>query len=393
METNRNFIFFNPTRLLFGTGELNSLNKYEMPGKKALLIISNGKSTKTNGYLDRTEEQLKLAGVSYVIFDRIEANPLKTTVMAGATAARENGCDFIVALGGGSVMDASKAIALMAANEGDLWDYVPSGTGKGNKYTEKPLPIVAITTTAGTGSEVDRWGVVSNADTNEKIGVGTEDTFPVLSIVDPELMLSVPPQFTAYQGFDALFHSVEAYITQYTNLMSDMFAITAIENVGRNLEKAYDEGDNIEARTRVAFGNTLSGYAMEVGVTSSQHSLEHAMSAFHQELPHGAGLIMLSKAYFTFFIEKHIADDRFIRMAQAMGMEDAREPMDFITALVKLQEACGVASLKMSDYGITPDEFEVLAVNAKETMGGLFAADRYELSVEDCISIYKAAYK
>lgn len=393
METNKKFNFFNPTHLFFGAGELNQLGAQPMPGKKALLIISNGKSTRANGYLSRVEEQLNKAGAAYAIFDRIEANPLKTTVMAGAAAARENGCDFIVALGGGSVMDASKAIALMATNEGDLWDYVPSGTGKGQEYTEKPLPIIAITTTAGTGSEVDRWGVVSNAETNEKIGVGTEDTFPVLSIVDPELMLSVPKAFTAYQGFDALFHSVEAYITKYTNLMSDMFAITAIENVGRNLAKAYRDGNDIEARTRVAFGNTLSGYAMEVGVTSSQHSLEHAMSAYHQELPHGAGLIILSKAYFTFFIEKHVADERFVRMAQAMGIEDASEPIDFITALAKLQEDCGVADLKMSDYGITPDEFETLAINAKETMGGLFAADRYDLSLEDCVSIYRASYK
>lgn len=393
METNNRFLFLNPTTLYFGAGELNGLANKPMPGKKALIVISNGKSTRANGYLNRLEEQLNKAGITYAIFDRIEANPLKTTVMAGAAAAREKGCDFIVALGGGSVMDASKAIALMATNEGDLWDYVGSGTGKGQEYAQKPLPIIAITTTAGTGSEVDRWGVVSNAETNEKIGVGTEDTFPVLSIVDPELMLSVPKAFTAYQGFDALFHSVEAYITKYTNLMSDMFAITAIENVARNLAKAYNDGNDIEARTRVAFGNTLSGYAMEVGVTSSQHSLEHAMSAFHQELPHGAGLIILSKAYFTFFIEKHVADDRFVRMAQAMGIEDASEPMDFITALIKLQEDCSVANLKMSDYGISPDEFETLAINAKETMGGLFAADRYNLSVEDCVSIYLASYK
>ncbi len=393
METNKDFMFYVPTRLFFGAGQLNKLSTYAMPGKKALLVISNGKSTKANGYLARVEEQLNMAGVDYILFDKIEANPLKTTVMAGAALARENNCDFVVALGGGSVMDASKAISLMAVNDGDLWDYVDSGTGKGKPYTRKPLPIVAITTTAGTGSEADKWGVITNGETHEKIGIGTEETFPYLSIVDPELMLSVPPHFTAYQGFDALFHSVEAYITKYANCMSDMFAITAIENVGRNLGRAVKDGNDVEARTRVAFGNTLSGYAMEVGVTSSQHSLEHAMSAFHQELPHGAGLIMLSKAYFTFFIEKQVADERFIRMAQAMGMENATKPMDFITVLMKLQEECGVDGLKMSDFGIMSDEFEALAVNAQETMGGLFAADRYSLSVEDCISIYKAAYK
>lgn len=393
METNLHFTFHIPTRVCFGPGELDNLHTHPMPGRKALLVISNGRSTKANGYLARTEEQLKKAGATAVVFDRIETNPLKSTVMAGAAAARENGCDFIVALGGGSVMDASKAIALMTTNPGDLWDYAAGGTGQGRPYPEKPLPIVAITTTAGTGSEVDRWGVITNGETHEKIGIGAEDCFPVLSIVDPQLMASVPPRFTAYQGFDALFHSVEAYTSKHTNLMSDMFCMAAIENVGRYLARAVRDGSDMEARTRVAFGNTLSGIAMEVGVTSSQHSLEHAMSAFHQELPHGAGLIMLSKAYFTFFIERHMADERFVKMAQAMGMEEATQPMDFIAALTKLQQACGVADLKMSDYGITPDEFMKLAVNAKETMPGLFGADRYELSIDDCVAIYAAAYR
>lgn len=133
-----------------------------------------------------------------VIFDKVEANPLKTTVMEGAAYAKANGCDLIVALGGGSVMDASKAIAAMATNSGDLWDYINGGTGKGLPLKNKPLPIVAITTTAGTGSEVDQWGVISNDETNEKIGFGGYDSlFPVLSIVDLELMVSVPPKFTA----------------------------------------------------------------------------------------------------------------------------------------------------------------------------------------------------
>lgn len=384
---------FIPTRLFFGPGELNKLHRHAMPGKKALLVISNGKSTRDNGYLPRVQDELKKAGVPAVLFDRIEANPLKVTVMSGAAAARENGCDFIVALGGGSVMDASKAIGLMATNEGDLWDYVDAGTGKGLQYREKPLPVVAITTTAGTGSEVDQWGVITNGETHEKIGIGSENSFPALSVVDPELMTTVPPKFTAYQGFDALFHSVEAYTSKFTSLMSDMYCITAIENVGRHLARAVRDGNDMEARTRVAFGNTLSGYAMEVGVASSQHSLEHAMSAFHHELPHGAGLIMLSRAYFTFFIHKHTADDRFIRMARAMGMENAAEPMDFIKTLVKLQEDCGVADLKMSDYGITENELETMAVNAKETMPALFGADRYQLSLDDCVAIYQAAYR
>lgn len=388
------FNMYVPTRVLFGAGELNNLHEQKMPGKKAMVVISNGKSTRTNGYLVRTEEQLKLAGAEYVVFDKVEPNPLKSTVMAGSALAKDNQCDFIVALGGGSVMDAAKAIATMAANEGDCWDYMSGGTGKGLKITQKPLPIIAITTTAGTGSEVDQWGVITNEETHEKMGFGgIDELFPVLAVVDPELMLTVPPKYTAYQGFDALFHSVEVYISKFANLMSDMVAITAIENVAKNLTQAVKEGNNLEAREKVAFGNTLSGYSMVIGCCTSEHSLEHAMSAYHQELPHGAGLIMISKAYFTHFIEQHVCDDRFIKMAQAMGMTNANNPADFIIMLTKLQEDCGVADLKMSDYGIYPEEFETLAKNAMDTMGGLFLADRSTLSVADCVAIYQKSYK
>lgn len=290
-------------------------------------------------------------------------------------------------------MDASKAMAIMSTNDGDLWDYVSSGTGKGKAIANTPLPIVAITTTAGTGSETDYGAVITNAETKEKTGIVHESLFPYLAIVDPELMTTVPPEFTAYQGFDALFHSVEGYISNKANVMSDMVGITAIENVSRNLERAVKDGNDLEAREKIAFGNYLSGIEMCVGSTSSQHSLEHAMSAYHQDLPHGSGLIILSKAYFTFFIERNVCHEKFIKMAKAMGMEDAKEPMDFINALTKLQEACGVSDLKMSDYGIKPEEFKMMAENAMSTMGFLFTCDRISLTIEDCISIYEKSYK
>ena len=385
--------FFTPTRVLFGVGTLGQLHQQTMPGKKALLIISNGKSAIENGYLSRTEAELQKAGVEWVIFNQVEANRLKSTVMAGANVARENECDFIVALGGGSVMDASKAIATMATNSGDVWDYISGGTGKGQPIKVDPLPIICITTTAGTGSEVDQWGVITNDKTNEKIGFGGDDRlFPVLAIVDPELMLSVPPKYTAYQGFDALFHSTEVYISKFANEMSDMIALKAIENVAKYLVRAVKNGNDLEARTGMAFANTLSGHAMVVSVTTAEHSLEHAMSAYHPNLPHGAGLIMISKAFYEFFIEKHACDERFIQMAQAMGMKDANKPEDFITALVNLQKECGVDQLKMSDYGITPDEFDTLATNARETMGGLFAANPCEMTHEDCVSVFEKSY-
>lgn len=388
------FQMYVPTRFIFGDGSLSKLKDQSLPGKKALLLISNGKSVRENGALERVQAQLRQAGVQTVLFSKIGANPTKTSVMEGAKFAREHGCDFIVALGGGSVMDAAKAIAMMVTNDGDLWDYVSGGTGKGMKIQNDPIPLVCITTTAGTGSEADQWGVVTNELTNEKIGVGGYDAlFPRLSIIDPELMASVPPAFTAYQGFDALFHATESYISTFASVMSDMYALSSIENVGKYLARAVHDGSDKEAREGMAFANTLSGVVMTVSVTTAEHSLEHAMSAYHHDLPHGAGLIMISKAFYEFFIEKHACDERFIRMAQALGKKDATKPEDFITALVDLQKACGVDDLKMSDYGFALDEMDKIAKNARETMGGLFAANPCEMTHSDCVSVLRKSHR
>jgi len=388
------YMFYAPTRVLFGAGQLSKLHEQTMPGKKAMLVISNGKSTWMSGALDRTTEQLRAAGVEMALFDKVGANPLKSIVEEGADFARSNGCDFVVALGGGSVMDAAKVMAMYAPQPGDLWDYVPGATGKMQPLVNPVLPWVAITTTAGTGSVVDQWGVVTNPATNEKIGCGGMDSlFPVLAVVDPELMATVPAKFTAYQGFDALFHSTEGFISKANSLMSDMVQLAAIENVGKYLARAVRDGSDMEAREHMAFANTMSGYSMVVGACTSEHAMEHAMSAYHGDLPHGAGLIMISKEYYTHFVNKHCCDDRFIRMAKALGKQNASDPMDFVTALVELQEACGVADLKMSDYGIQRDDCITLAQNARATMGGLFGADPVPMTDEECAAIFERAYR
>lgn len=386
--------FYIPTRTLFGAGMLTRLHEQALPGRKAMVVISNGRAVRSNGALDRTLAELTQAGVESVVFDQVQSNPLRATVMAGAACARENGCDFVVALGGGSVMDAAKAMAAMATNDGDIWDYIAGGTGGGKTLAHDALPVVCITTTAGTGSEADQWGVITNEATNEKIGFGGYDClFPVLSIVDPELMCSVPATFTAYQGFDALFHSTECYISLAHNPMSDMLALTAIENIGRYLARAVQDGNDLEAREGVAFANNLSGQVMTVSSCTSEHAMEHAMSAYHQTLPHGAGLIMISLAYYQHFIDQHVCDDRFVEMARALGKKDAENAQDFIKALRALQEACGVNTLKMSDFGIKQDECDTLTRNARATMGGLFTADPAPLSDEDCAAIFARSYR
>ena len=160
------FSFHVPTNFVFGQGSIQKLHKQRLPGKKAMIVISSGKSTRANGYLDTVQDQLTQAGVEYAVFDKILANPVIANVMDGAVFGRENGCDFVIGLGGGSSIDAAKAIAMMIPNEGNYWDYIYVGTGGGQRMKNKPLPIVAIPTTAGTGTELDAWTIITNEETN-----------------------------------------------------------------------------------------------------------------------------------------------------------------------------------------------------------------------------------
>lgn len=388
-----NFVFNNPTKLLFGVGKLNELHKETLPGKKALLLLSCGQSVHRNGSYDKTVEQLKLAGIEYAEFAKIMENPVMEVVEEGGKFARENGCDFIVALGGGAVLDSSSAVAVMATNDGRLWDYVHGGTGKGQPIPNDPLPIVTIATSSGTGSEMNEWGVICKEDTHEKIGFGDVRCKPRIAVVDPTYMTTVPSKYTAYQGFDALFHNTEVMMSTSLNVMSEAIALSAIENIAKYLPRAVKDGSDLEAREHVAYGSTMAGITMQLTSTTAQHSMEHAMSAYHRNLPHGAGLIIISREFAQFFVDKHACDDRFIKMARAMGVENPTSPQDFVDALVKLQKDCGVDDLKMSEYGFDKSECMTLAVNARETMGGLYAANPCEVTDEDIAGIFERSFK
>lgn len=385
------FGLYIPTRLVFGAGELKNLSQQPLPGKKALIVISSGTSMKKYGYLDLVQKQLAQAGVESEVFDKILPNPIKSHVEEGAQLCRDSKCDFVVGLGGGSSIDTAKAIAVVVAMGGDLWDYVQGGHGKGKPVT-RALPIVAIPTTAGTGTEVDPWGVITNTEVNEKIGFGFEQTFPTLSIVDPELMLTLPPKLTAYQGFDAFFHAAEGYInrTQHTPI-SDLYALEAVRLLYKYLPVAVADGRDLRARSKVAWASTLAGMVEATSCCTSEHSLEHAMSAFYPKLPHGAGLIAISKAYYKTF--KNDAMKRYMKMAEKMTMQKSARPSDFLDALDIMQRECGVDNVKLSDWGITPADFDRFATNATEAMGSLFDFDPRFLTREEIISIYQQSYK
>ena len=177
------------------------------------------------------------------------------------------------------------------------------------------------------------------------------------------------------------------------NILSETIALSAIENIAKYLPRAVKDGNDLEAREHIAYGSTMAGLTMQLTSTTAQHAMEHAMSAYHRNLQHGAGLIIISKEFAQFFINKHACDECFIKMAKAMGVENSSSPQDFVTALVKLQKDCGVDNLKMSEYGFDKSECMLLAQNARKTMGGLYAANPCEVTDEDIAGIFERSYR
>jgi alcohol dehydrogenase len=393
---NLDFSYYMPTRILFGCGKLKELGTtLFLPGKKALVVVGASGAMRKCGYLERVVGLLRDNGAETVIYDRILPNPLVEHVEEGARVARDHACDFVLGLGGGSTIDAAKSIAVMAVNPGRYWDYILAGSGGGKTPAQGALPVVAIPTTAGTGTEADPWTVITKTDTCEKIGWGNACTFPTLSIVDPELTVSVPPDQTAYTGMDAFFHSVETYLATVNQPTSDHLALQAAGLITRYLPVAVRDGGNLEARTQLAWASTEAGICESLSCCISHHSLEHAVSACFPQVPHGAGLTMLSVAYFGYLAERN--PKRFPDLARAMGeqtegLSEKDQALAFITGLRKLISSIGLEEHKLSDFGIQRTDLRKLAENAFHTMGKLFAITPVDLTVEDATAIYERAY-
>lgn len=382
------FDYFMPVRLIFGRGRLKELSSLHLPGQKALIVITNGKSMRHLGYLDRVAGYLKEQGIDAVVFDRILPNPIETHVMQAAEFARNENCDFVIGLGGGSAIDSAKAIALMVKNPGTYWDYV-----KGlKKPGEDVLPVIAVPTMAGTGTEADPWTVITNTAANEKVGFGIKETFPKLAIIDPELTVSVPAKLTAYQGMDAFFHSVEGYLANVAQPLSDMYALDSVRRISTFLPQAVADGSNLQAREEMAWASTQAGMVESISSCISEHSMEHALSAFYPELPHGAGLVALSVPYFSYLLKKNRAKvtERYLHIARAMGRQ-GDNPELFIDALKDLIAAVGLDNLKLSEWGIKKEEAEKLAANSFDAMGFLYKLDPVDLNQTDAACVIRDA--
>lgn len=380
-----------PTEILFGVGRLEELATIDLPGKKAIIMVTADGIMEKLGYQARVIQLLKKNGVQSVVYDKVQPNPTKTGVMEAAKIAKEQGCDFTIGLGGGSSIDTAKSAAIMMKNQGDLWDYATAGTGR-NQPIIGAAPIVTITTTSGTGTEADPWSVITNEETEEKLDFYGRFLFPTISIIDPKLMLTVPAKLTAYQGMDALFHAIEGYIASSASPMSDMFALKAISLVSQNLAEAVNNGKNLDARENMAFAaNVLAGFVQSISACTSPHIIGQTLGGMFPKLPHGASLCVIASAYYEAVVDK--VPDRFTDIARAMGedvdkLKESEKPKAFLTALVKLIESCGI-SIRMSDYGISKSD---LPKAAQISIDCGYDLDRYTLTLQDTIDILEKSY-
>ncbi|MCT4593910.1 MAG: iron-containing alcohol dehydrogenase [Anaeromicrobium sp.] len=388
----KNFDFSVPTKVLFGEGKLNELKDYlGNMGKKGLLVTGKSSMRKT-GVLDRVIKLGKESGVEIIVNEGVEPNPTSDYINHMSKLVRKEGCDFLIGLGGGSPMDAAKAISLLAINDGVIEDYLPGGKYEDMANVLGALPIVAITTTAGTGSEVTMFSVITNKKTKEKPGIGHQCLFPVLSIIDPELMVSVPKHITLSTGVDVLFHALEAYICTVATPLTDMYALEAIKLVLENLGDVLEDGSNLEKRSKVAWANTLAGMAIVQASTVGIHGMGHPIGG-HTNSPHGMTMAALGKAFLDKTYDGDI--DRYSNITKILGYDcEGLSKKECAAksgeALQRVLDRFG-AHVTISDLGVKEDMIETLAKDAFKTMGGCMAVSLKELDVEDAISIYKSS--
>lgn len=290
----QNFSFYLPTKLVFGPGEVSKVGiEAKALGERALIIT--GKSSAKTGVLAKVTDALESAGISAMVFDQIEPNPRDTTIDAAAKLARENKIDFIIGLGGGSPMDAAKGVSCGAGEGKPIWDYVNHGQAQPSPIT-KTLPIMMIPTLAATGSEADAGGVITNWETHEKAVLASPLLFPAISVIDPELTVSVPKDYTIDGAIDIISHVIESFFTGVENTpIQDRFSLSIIKTVMENLPKVIENPNDIDARSQLSWCSTiaLSGIVNQGrGGGFPLHAMEHALSA-HYDISHGRGLALL----------------------------------------------------------------------------------------------------
>lgn len=383
---------YTPTRVVFGPGRLDELGTMELPGKKALICVTEDGLMEKLGIQQRVISLLQKNNAAWAVFDKVTPNPTKQGVEAATALAKETGCDFVLGLGGGSSIDTAKATAIMMENDGDLWDYAYTGSG-GKQPVKSAAPVITVSTTAGTGTETDPYCVITKTDTNEKLDFAVDAIFPKISIIDPELMVTLPRTLTLYQGFDALFHAAECYITnQNKNRLVDVYARESIEAVTRWLPAAAEDGGNMEARVNMAYAaNICSGYTQSLINTTSHHIIAQTMGGLFPQLVHGASLIVIAEAYYKKVLGYF--PEIFDQLGGMMGEQavPSQPGMSFVNGLTRLMDQTGMRGLPMSGFGIKPESFGQIA-DITVNVTGISDVDLYTLSEKDIVEILRESY-
>lgn len=359
----REFEHYMPVKLVFGRGRISEAGKIIAEYGSKAMIVTGQSSSKKSGLMDKVTAGLERERVASIMFDHVNENPLTTLAEEGAAEARKLGCDVIVGLGGGSVLDAAKVIAFLAVNEGNASDYIFGKQGTG------ALPVIAITTTAGTGSEGDSLAVLTNPVTRDKKSLKSVYIYPKVSIIDPELMMTLPPYLIASTGFDALCHCIEAYVSRRNNPVTDQFAINGIEMIAKNLPKVYCDPQDIGAWEDMALANTYGGMVIDSAGVALAHGLEHPVSGL-LNIRHGEGLAAIFPTFMEYSCPS--SPSRFKRIAEALGEDvagmDLKEgALKSLDAVKKLMAEIGL-NMSLGKLGVKPEHLEWLAQNSLRTM-------------------------
>ena len=369
-------------KIIAGSNAIETLGKEIVGiGRKPLLIIGSG-SIKQNGTFDRLAAGL---GANYALFENVPSDPDIETVNAGLTVYRTNDCDCIVAVGGGSVLDAAKAIGLLATNPGKITDYEFTPP----KY--KCPPIMAIPTTAGTGSEVTKWSIITDPVLKKKMAIGHEYLMPTMVVLDPILTISMPREVTAATGMDALTHAIEAFISDKATPLSELWSLKAISMLTKNILTATYNPTDIHARTEMLLGQMYAGVAFNNSSVALVHAMSRPLGAYYG-IGHGEANAMLLATVLDF--NRLACTDRYKPIAEAVGIRTENKDRDYIAKSLVSYVAELFSELplksKLRQFEVSVDDIPKMAkdayVNASAKVNPRKALE------SEVISIYKSIY-
>ncbi|MFC5589897.1 iron-containing alcohol dehydrogenase [Sporosarcina soli] len=381
--------FFMPNVNFFGRGCVSVVGERceILGGTKALIVTDRFLRSLEDGAVSRVVSSLEEAGIAYTFFDGVEPNPKDYNIYDGLKIFRDEQCDLIITVGGGSAHDCGKGIGIAASHDGDLYeDYAGL-----EKLTNPLPPIVCVNTTAGTASEVTRHCVITHAEKKIKYVIVSWRNTPLVSINDPELMVGKPPALTAATGIDALTHAVESYVSLGANPVTDAAAIQAIKLISQNLRQAVAYGQNLEARENMAHASLLAGMAFNNAGLGYVHAMAHQLGGLY-DMPHGVANAILLPHVERFNIISNL--QKFADIAVFMGENieglSLREAADkAIESIKKLCQDVNIPS-SLSELGVKEEDFEYMAKLALQD-GNAFS-NPIQGTEEDIVNIFKAAY-